>query len=383
MPSIGRTSGSASYYPILKWRHRELAALSQLDDGDAECVVPVFELPLEQWNFDTGCPSEDIRLKYARFGINLSATWKNRPCAIDSPYLSESHSAENRHILDLVFEQARTWGCHAMPVFGLCCTEQYLRAVKRAHLIDGFGACLRLRLEDMQETLDERIHDLLWTTTVQPSHCDLMIDFGANVPSSAPHYVSLVTSVASRIPFLDNWRNVIVACTSMSAALPHDLYRPRGNVARHEWPGYLAANAALGGSGVHLSYADYGVAHPSAEMVDPRLLGRDGSLVYARQDGWDVYAPQLGRETEIGLLAKICCDDSSRHHREDGQAPCWADVQIQRLAFGGGCEFARTTWPQIPTNRHLSVVARQLVSQGLVDRDNIRCGTRIGSESSA
>lgn len=372
MASIGRTSGSACYFPILKWRHRELAALGHLDDADADRIVPIFELPPEQWNFDTGCPAEDIRLKYARFGISLSAAWKNRRCAIDSPYLTESPFDKNRHILDLVFEQARTWGCNAMPVFGLGSTEGYLRAVKRAHLIDGLGACLRLRVEDMHGSLEERVLDALLAAAMGSFNCDLIIDFGADAPSSVMQYVSEVTSAASRIPFLNKWRSVILARTSMPAALPHDLYWPRGDISRLEWSGYLAATRTLGSRGVRVSYADYGVAHPSAEMVDPRLIGRETSLVYARQHGWDVYAPQAGRESEIGLLAKTCSDDGlAQCGSANGQALSWADAQIRRLAFCGDADGTRTIWPQIATNRHLSVVARQLANQPSAMEHNI------------
>lgn len=373
MPASSRRNSSTSYFPILKWRHKELAALSYLDEADADYVVPVFELPPEQWNFDIGRPSEDLRAKYARFGINLSAAWKNRFCAIDSPYLAESSSATSAtsgHILDLVFEQARTWGCVAYPVFGLQYGAAYLHAVKRAHLLDGHGACLRLRVDDIDETALARVQQTLHAVAVQPSACDLLIDFGADAPTSALNYVTSINALLASAPFLEQWRNVIVARTSMPPALPHDLYWPRGDVERHEWSGYVGATTAISRSRIDISYSDYGVAHPSSEMVDPRLIGRDLSLVYAYDDHWRIYAPRGGGANEMEKIARHCSWDSVAEQMPSyARSPCWADTQIQRLASGVGTEHAHTVWPQLSTNRHLSVVARQLANPQLARSD--------------
>ena len=377
MPGASRGKSSTAYFPILKWRHKELAALSYLNEADADHIVPVFELPPEQWNFDMGRPSEDLRAKYARFGINLSAAWRNRLCAIDSPYLLESSSANSGHILDLVFEQARTWGCMAYPVFGLQYGEAHLRAVRRAHLLDGYGACLRLRVEDMDETTLLRLHLALEAVLVQPSACDLLLDFGADAPHSASNYVSSVTAVLASVPILDQWRNVIVARTSMPPALPHDLFWPRGDVNRHEWSGYCSATTSMSQRRIEISYSDYGVAHPSSEMVDPRLIGRDLALVYAYHNHWDVYAPCGGGADEIERIARTCCRDSaSAQIPTNAVSSCWADTQIQRLATGVDAGLAHTVWPQLSTNRHLSVVARQLANTQLTGRENMqRCAT--------
>ena len=377
MSGRSRREKSTSYFPILKWRHKELAALSYLDQIDADYITPVFELPPEQWDFDIGRPSEDLRAKYARFGIHLSAAWKNRRCAIDSPYLSASPSTGGGHILNLVFEQARSWGCVAFPVFGLHCDEAYLHAVKRVQILDGHGACLRLQIEDVDETVFMRMQRTLQAVAAQPSNCDLLIDFGANAPLSASCHVTSVSALLASVPFLDDWRNVIVARTSIPAALPHDLYWPRGDVDRYEWSGYLSAASAPSQNGIDISYSDYGVVHPSSEMVDPRLIGRDLSLVYARDDHWSVYAPRGAGAYEIESIARACCSDGIADQTlVDTRSSCWADAQIQRLAVGQDAELAHAIWPQLATNRHLSVVARQLANQRFTGTDFInRCTT--------
>ena len=368
-------SDSDSYFPILKWRHKKLAALSYLDEADADYITPVFELPPELWNFDIGRPSEDLRAKYARFGMHLSAAWKNRRCAIDSPYLSASPAAGGTHILDLVFEQARSWGCVAFPVFGLHCEEAYLLAVKRAQVLDGHGACLRLQIEDIDETVLMRLQQVLQMAAAQPSICDLLIDFGANAPVSVSCHVASVIGLLASIPFLDEWRNVIVARASIPAALPHDMYRPSGEVGRHEWSGYLRASVALSQSRAdNISYSDYGVAHPNSEMVDPRLIGRDLSLIYARDDHWSVYAPQGVGASAMKDIALGCCSDSIGDlGTAEIRSLCWADTQIRRLAAGLDAELAHAVWPRLATNRHLSMVARLLSTQRCRLRKSIHC----------
>ena len=361
MTCPSRRKCSGGYFPILKWRHRELAALSYLDVADADCITPIFELPPEQWNFDIGRPSENLRIKYANLGIQLLASWKNRRCAIDAPYIDTTSRRSGAELLDFVFHQARSWGCTAIPVFGWQRGEPYLRAVKRALALDGNGACLRLHIEDADSSLALRVQDALDVIALKRSDCDLVIDFGASVPMSPANYVTAIQSAFTHIPHLATWRNVIIARTSIPAALPQDMFWPRGRVDRQEWTGFLdASRAALRGL-EGISYSDYGVVHPNSEMVDPRLIGRDISLVYARDGFWSIYAPNCVGTNAIESIALTCFQDMlADTQAKDIRSECWADSQIRRLALGLNLEQAQIIWPQLATNRHLSVVGRQL-----------------------
>ena len=112
-------------------------------------------------------------------------------------------------------------------------------------------------------------------------------------------------------------------------------------------------------------------------MVDPRLIGRDLSLVYAREDHWNVYAPRGGGASEMERIARNCCCESAADHGPpDARSSCWADTQIQRFAAGVSTELAHSVWLQLSTNRHLSVVARQMANPQLTSSDAMnRCAT--------
>ena len=361
MTCPSRRKYSGGYFPILKWRHRELAALSHLDVAAADCITPIFELPPEQWNFDFGRPSENLRVKYANLGIHLLASWKNRRCAIDAPFLEITLGGSDAELLDFVFHQARSWGCIAIPVFGWQRTASYLQAVKRAIAVDGHGACLRLHVEDVDSSLALRVKDALDAIALKRSDCDLVIDFGARAPLSAASHVAAIETAFAHIPHLSTWRNVIIASTSIPAALPHDMFWPRGDLDRLEWSGFIEALCGARSGGFDISYSDYGVVHPNSEMVDPRLIGRDLSLVYAREGFWSVYAPNSIGTYAIENIALTCYRDMlADTHMNDVRSECWADKQIRRLAQSWNPEQAQLIWPQLATNRHLSVVGRQL-----------------------
>lgn len=353
-----------NYYPILKWRQREVAALKHLLPRDQDNVAPIFELPLEPWDFDTGRPLDRGLLPYQGFGSRLADAWAGRACAVDVPHLGSLGTALQSMVLDSVFHQARANGCRARPVVGLDRSESYVRAVRRIADTDGHGLCIRVRLTDSRDSLDGPLTRLLLALRVMPEQCDLLIDFeGSPMPTVARH-AEAVCSIVGGLTLRGAWRTLVLGCTSMPPALPIDLYSPYGIVTRSDWSGYLAALKGLQESvseHVELEFADYGVHHPNAEMIDPRLIGRDLALVYAIDQDWVVFTSRERDASGIREIARAWKRYTTAMH-VDGipEAPCWGDLQVERMCEDEILDTEIALWPRIATNRHLSVVSRQM-----------------------
>lgn len=356
------------YHPVLKWRKRELSALANLLPCDRTNVVPLLELPPVPWDFDVGRPVNNLTSLFNGWGTQLAAAWGHRRCAIDIPCEWDEWSGLSTVVLDAVFEQARVSGCGAYPVLGLDRSAAFLQSVGRILSADGRGLCIRLRAGDLSSDSVDALPQLLDAVDVRPEQCDVVLDFEADVHVSAVAFAEDCLAALSRIPFTQRWRSVVLCASSMPPALPFDMYWPHGWVPRREWEGYLCAQQLLQRSGLTVSYGDYAVQHPSAERVDPRLVGRDLTLVYAVSDRWLIFA---GNNRSAHGIREIAVQ-WQRYRPLGGSdneidARCWADDKITQVAMSDVTEPLLETWSQVATNRHISVVSRQLRRNRLRD----------------
>ena len=349
------------YHPVLKWRKRELLALSKLASSDRSNVIPLLELPPAAWDFDLGRPVNNLASLFHGWGSQLASTWGGQQCAIDVPCEWDEWSGLSTLVLDAVFHQARDAGCSAYPVLGLDRSTAFLQSVRRILTVDDRGVCVRLRAATLTEGDVRAIPQLLSAVHAAPEQCDLLLDFEADAPGSVAEFVEACRTIVVRLPFAGRWRSVVLCATSMPAALPFDLYWPQGRIHRRDWQGYLRAQQLLQQSGLTASYGDYAVQHPSAERVDPRLVGRDLTLVYTIADQWLIFA---GNSRVAHGIREIALQWQRNHpvgvSEQEFEFRCWADDEIVRLASSDVAEPFPETWSQVATNRHISVVSRQL-----------------------
>lgn len=351
----------SAYHPILKWRKRELAALGHLSLADRENVLPVFELPPTPWDFDLGRPVDEALSPLQGIGTQLAGAWGARACAIDAPHLSGADTNLPCVVLDTVFYQARINSCNAIPVIGLDRSDAYLRAASHVLQTDGRGVCIRVRQTHLDADLDARLSKLLAVVGAVATQCHILVDFEANAMQSVNSYSDIVCNSILRLPRLMDWRSLALCCSAMPASLPFDLYWPYGTVPRYDWLGYLCAATTLKRYGLDVAYADYGVHHPNAEMVDPRLVGRELALVYATSESWFIYASCRSDSRGIREIARQWQHHASfRRFENTSFDPCWADIQIKRLMDTDITDRELSLWQKVSTNRHLSVTARQM-----------------------
>lgn len=351
------------YWPILKWRHREAVALRRLSCDDAASVCPLFEVPLGGWDYDAGHPITPDAGRFREFGSLLAETWGQRGCAIDTAHLAMDGEALLPVVIDSIFHQARINGCRAKPVVSLGDSHNHVRAIVRVLQVDGDGIVIRLRKSELDQDWPARLTNLLKLLSVQSQQCDLLIDFESHSHGSSDWRNPGIGEVLARLPDARSWRSLIVAATAIPAALPFDQYWPHGAVARSDLTNYWRSAERLSVSDFALDFSDYAVQHPNAEMIDPRLVGRSLTLVYATTTDWKIFpapGPDAFSIRHIAREWKNVIDEICRQSATDGR--CWADEQLEGLCDSPIELDSLRSWPQIATNRHLSVTARQMRS---------------------
>ena len=351
------------YVPILKWRQGEYLAVGRTSETIKDWVYPLFEIPVEQWDFENEAPAKSLDDHLKNVGKRLSTNWKKRRCLFDSPYLAgDDQVASGDHHLTHIFNLARAAACQAIPVTGIDRHMQYQQAVAGIIAVDGRGCAIRLLPDDLESNARGKIDGLIRLLGVSPEHVDVVLDAGADVSDSPTLQASVWQAWIAALPHVASWRSLTVAGGSFPATLsPSASYRPHGDVNRREWRAY--SKLAAGSPVRQPWFGDYGCASPRTEMMDPRLFDPNAKIKYTINDMWRVVVgtqvKRHGRDQYRDL-----CNHLVTHLPMVfmGRSYSWGDAYIEDCANGVASTGGSSTWPSVATNHHLTKAVRDLAS---------------------
>lgn len=353
-------SDKQHYMPILKWRQGEYLALERSKDSIKDWVVPLFEIPLEQWDFENERPAKSLDDHLKNFGKRLKKSWGDRRCFVDSPFLEEDATmADSTHHLARIFSLARDNKCNAIPVFGLGKSAEYLLAVAEVIAIDSKGACLRLVSDDFEAALNVPLQKLLASLKVSPEDVDVVIDSAGDVLASATAQATSWQSWIAALPYLTKWRSLTIAGGSFPESIaPSEEYRPYKDVKRKEWQAY---KKLLGLSLKRVpAFGDYGCSATQTANIDPRLIDPNAKIKYTITDQWRiVVGAQVKRNGRSQYQALCNTLIKSTPLAYEGPKYSWGDDFIKKCADGDG-NGGSSTWPCVATSHHAAKVVRDV-----------------------
>ncbi|MGB0399975.1 MULTISPECIES: beta family protein [Stenotrophomonas] len=351
------------YMPILKWRQGEYLAVGRASEGVKDWIHPLFEIPIEQWDFENEAPAKSLDEHLKNVGNRLAKNWKARRCLFDSPYLAgDDTMADGQHHLERVFDLTRTAGCQAVPVTGIDRHADYQQAVARIIARDDRGCGLRLVPDDLEGRGLTRIPALLKLLGLAPGQVDLILDSSADVADSPTLQSTTWQAWIAAVPDLVDWRSITIAGGSFPASLsPSSNYRPHGDVNRREWRAYTR----LAGSRPDRMpwFGDYGCASPQTELMDPRLFDPNAKIKYTTDDQWRIVVG-----TQIKRNGRDQYRDLCNHLVSEppvvfmGRGYSWGDEYIEDCANNVSSTGGSSTWPTVATNHHLTKVVRDLAN---------------------
>jgi hypothetical protein len=348
------------YVPILKWRQGEYLALERLTNSIKDWCTPLFELPVEPWDFETSKPKKTLDEHVEKLGARLKKNWGVRRCFFDSCHIpGDAKTSDGRHHVLKMFALTRSAGANAIPVTGIRRNTSFQTAIAQVMRKDGNGACIRLHPEDFEGGLNTALPRLLKLLDGTPGEVDLVIDSEAEV-SSMPKAQSLVWAGYVRaLPNVKDWRSVTVAGSSFPSSLtPPNNFRPTGDLDRHEWNAY----AALVGRTLPRmpTFGDYAAAAFKTEFLDPRYIDPNAKVKYTIDGKWVVAVGKKVRATGRGQYQELCKAIRNRMPKVfEGKGYSWGDDFIADCAAGKG-NGGTSTWPSVATNHHVTKVVRDI-----------------------
>lgn len=347
----------AQYVPVLKWRMAEYQALHRLYDSVKDAILPLFNVPPIEYDFEEGRLKKTAHEQVEPFPEKFKVKWGGRKAFVDiDKSLHDEFMNNGDAVVSYVFDELHTREQEPVPVTGISRSKNYQAVIKAAHKKIKSGLALRVKMEElMHPEASEHIAGLIKTHELSYDEIDLIIDLGA--PQSFEPYKVFAKALAKRIKSiagLDSFRSLIVVATSINIS---DVKPPGDIIPRREWSLYKALVDELGKDNTPM-YGDYCIELPGYSSLDMRFIKPAGKVVYTTEDSWFIRKGGAFRDNQRQMIQH--CKDVIASSFYKGVEYSWGDETIDNTANKlKGCG-NMTTWKQVGFSHHITLVVEQL-----------------------
>lgn len=331
-----------SYVPIVKAKRAELDALRETSHSRL--------LPL----LDVREPAKTV-----------AALTKSWPHTADAIWL-HCHNVEDEDApvfaatVDNVFQSLRG-SVAAVPVVTSAEEPTLLAAVAAIASADGRGAVLRVDVEDVLDTsidVEADIDATLDGLGLSASDIDLVLDGGA-LESSPTVAAAAASQAMARLPYLSDWRNVVVAFGTFPEQVGSLV--AKGSVAafpRTDAAAWATVNAS---SPRVIVFGDYALG--SASLAESPGFSPIPNIKYASGPHW--YIHRANRKTQPSPQYIQLAKDVVAASYFEGAGASPGDARINAVATGASGPGNATTHLQAASARHFHVVLTRLATLGV------------------
>lgn len=356
------------YVPILPAKQGELSALHDLRADLKPAITPLLVVPPIPPGPGADGSERTATQHTMGLGFKIAANWGARRAYLDAGHLSRRFIPDMvPHPIRKVFIQADEGGLRLVPVVTPGQPDTFTAIAADRHRDSGGGVCARIPPGRWPTTqpATRALRDLLGRIGVRPGEVDLVLDMADRV--AEPSMTRQLAASYGAVADLDRWRSVTVAGGSFPAGLAR---YPRGltRLSRVEWHVYGRLHAFARSRGLRLpDYGDYAVAHPAVPAGPTGPVSISAVLRYTTADGWLVAKGELfsgpGRRGGPGQVMAPVARRVQYAPQFAGAGFSAGDAWISRAAAGRATGNP-TTWRQVGTDHHLTLVSRTLAAFG-------------------
>lgn len=324
------------YTPILKWKHAELRALTDLDDESKKHMTPLLELVMPKSSNPykdkerkmRKTPEEifaEVVLKFKEkkieeIPLEIRDSWGTTPIFVDVSLLYEAEYTTRLKMesLNKIISKGGDLGLNLIPVINLNDDRTIQATVSSLSKRYSKGFCLRITSSDLIDTkkINEKLDAYLSNFDLDKSTVDLLIDL-KNINKDNGQYLVFL-NLSQQIKDVKKWRNFIFA----SGAAPEDLSKCKFDeatlVPRLDWQGWL--KYAYKGKIKRIpTFADYTIRNPiykESNQFHPPTT----SIRYTLENDWMV---MKGKKLDYKLYlvnAKLLVENSGHFYGENFSA---------------------------------------------------------------
>lgn len=359
--------GYKHYVPILKGKDGEFRALTRLTPSVRRKITPFIDIPRVDTDINTNKPKDPIQVHLEKKAKKIRKFWgTDQEIFVDVFDLDlDLRTPNGKHFLEFLFSQLRTNSVQAIPVIGLdrSTNTAYVKAVRNAVAADNRGICVRLLREDMETPRPTYadIDDLTRTLQLSPRQVHLLLDFRDISEGDLYDLAEIATAFLASLPDPSAWKTITVS----SSAFPENLgaVPPRSVESLPRVELQLRDELASRKRKIPRfpTFGDYGICHPDLLDFDPRTHTPSAAIRYTTERKWLIVKAGSIKKHKLEQFRQL--SDTLRKRPEYyGENYSWGDRYISECADCNVGHGNLTTWRQVGTNHHVTLVANQIAS---------------------
>lgn len=350
------------YVPILKGKEGEYGAMKALTDDVKTVTMPLVEVPAIPRDWERDRPAKTLEAHVAGVADRLRDAWGDSAMFLDFPWFDDENFADGAPAMDHVLKRCRDHELQIVPVLYRTSSGGHIDAAISHHSKSGGGVCLRLIPADFSYDveIEQEIDALIGRLGVMPAQTDIVVDLDRITdPDTA---LLVVRSIRSSLPFIADWRRVVLAASSFPQDLSDVNAASISEIPRVEWQLWERVRRRPDRSlRTDVIYADYAIAHPEPKEMDPRMMRMSASIRYTTPTNWLIFKGRNVRQWGYEQFYELC-EDLVAHPEFCGTDYSWGDQHISLCAQRETGTGNATTWRKVATNHHVTLVARQLAN---------------------
>lgn len=351
------------YVPALRWRQGEYQALARLGSSSKDRIVPYVTIPEVEFDFELWQPKKTVQEHVHPFAARFIAKWGQRPAWVGvHPSISDKPMGDGRDIFTYVFEALRALQARAVPAVPLDASRVTAASVGALIALDGHGAAISIRLEDlMKPEARTRIESLAALIGLSLDDIDLVIDLGA--PNFEPYnaFAGALITALRKLGDLHAFRNFVVISTAIPETFK-DVAKGADQLLRHDWLFYQTLLSKMPVGMRQPNYGDYTIVHPEFTPVDMRKIKSAGKLVYTTPTVWEVRKGGAFRD-HPGQMHDHCASILASG-KFSGAGFSTGDDYIAKCAARTKGASNQPWWKFVTINHHITQVLDDLSTYG-------------------
>ncbi|MCM2674070.1 beta family protein [Alkalicoccobacillus plakortidis] len=351
------------YAPVIRWKKGEQIALKKLNSNIKERIIPLFEIPPIDWDFEKGRPQKSIEEHLVKIPAQIKDVWSaNQKFMLDLTHLcidDDETMKSGLHPLEHVINDLTLNELPVTPVLSSKNGSNYENAIFK--VVDESIRRLAIRIypSDLKR-IDELITSYLNKTRLSPENIDIILDYGYIRDKEIVQITNEIAGAITIIPFLNEWNSFSLITTSIPEDLSEIKTGETGTLNRCEWTIYksiIKRNLTR-----HPNFGDYNIQNPEYKQLNPKFIQQAAAIRYTTCEnylivrGYSVRSEKHGKWKQMqGLSEQIV-----NHDDYSGPNYSFGDEYIYKCHLGEVGTGNAMTWRTIGTNHHLTLVIKEL-----------------------
>ena len=347
------------YVPALRWRQGEYQALLRLSVAAKRRVVPFITIPEIEFDFEEWRPKKSLQEHAHPFAARYRAKWNQNPAWIGvHASIVDQRMDDGRDVLAYTFDNLRTFQANGVPALPLDASPIIASSVRAIINVDGSGAAISLRLEDlMKPNPRARIEALASSIGLAIGETDLIVDLGAPHFSPYDAFSNALIAALHQLRDLHDFRNFVLLGTAIPQTFK-DVAKGADQLPRSDWLFYRTLLSKIPADMRRPVFGDYTIVHPEFKAVDMRKIKPAGKLVYTTSSNWEVRKGVAFRDFPEQMhdhCASIMASGAFRGASYSSGDNYIADCAVRKKGPSN-----QTRWKDVCINHHMTQVLDDL-----------------------